>query len=77
MEQWMEKPCIGCSRVENPDRCDNKDCGLWRKWFIRRWNWTRALCQGKGDPCETCLSPKQLCFAPCQGKLAWDQRFER
>ena len=74
MEKWKENPCIGCTRVEDPQRCDNKNCGLWRKWFFRRWNWTRALFLGSGDPCDCCPSPRQLCFEPCQQKQTWERR---
>lgn len=48
MEKWKEKPCIGCSRVENPDRCDNKDCKRWQRWFIHRWEQLRRAA-GKGE----------------------------
>ena len=30
-------PCTNCTRVCNPAECDNKRCGPWRNWFIRRW----------------------------------------
>lgn len=31
-------PCLSCTRVENPDGCENKNCKLWKTWFLRRWN---------------------------------------
>ena len=41
MEQWKDCPCTGCQRVTDPDRCDNKECMRWRKWFIGRWDQLR------------------------------------
>jgi len=43
MEKWKESPCTHCSRVTNWARCDNKDCALWRKWFLNRWQQLRKL----------------------------------
>lgn len=31
-------PCMKCVRVSQPTQCDNKDCGVWRKWYIEKWN---------------------------------------
>jgi len=31
-------PCLGCNRVPDPDNCDNKNCMLWRRWFLHRWS---------------------------------------
>lgn len=30
-------PCIRCTRVVDPDACENKNCKLWKTWFLRRW----------------------------------------
>ena len=38
----MKKPCITCTRVTDPDNCDNKDCMLWQRWYIETWNAMRA-----------------------------------
>lgn len=31
-------PCLNCTRVADPRGCDNKDCRVWQKWFIGRWD---------------------------------------
>ena len=48
MENGKKSPCIGCSRVANWEKCDNKDCARWRKWFIHRWEQLRKAA-GKGE----------------------------
>lgn len=30
-------PCESCSRVLDPDGCENKNCKFWKAWFLRRW----------------------------------------
>ena len=30
-------PCVNCTRVANPGDCENKNCKLWKTWFLRRW----------------------------------------
>lgn len=30
-------PCEGCTRVVNPDACENKLCKDWKAWFLSRW----------------------------------------
>lgn len=32
-----KSPCEGCTRVCDPAGCDNKNCKLWKAWFLRRW----------------------------------------
>ena len=34
----MNNPCNCCTRVEFPRLCENKECTLWRRWFIQKWN---------------------------------------
>jgi hypothetical protein len=34
----LPEPCRGCTRVKNPAVCENKECSLWRQWFIKRWD---------------------------------------
>lgn len=34
----MRKPCIYCTRVTDPENCDNKNCQLWQRWYIETWN---------------------------------------
>ena len=36
-------PCTYCSRVANPNNCDNKKCVPWQRWFLRKWEHTRNL----------------------------------
>lgn len=36
-------PCAGCTRVPDPEDCENKRCALWRQWYIERWGQTRKL----------------------------------
>ena len=31
-------PCVNCSRVPDPDSCMDKNCLLWQRWFIARWD---------------------------------------
>ena len=35
-------PCFDCKRVKNPKECENKNCQVWRRWFIHRWESLRA-----------------------------------
>ena len=30
-------PCKTCTRVCNPDGCENKNCKFWKAWFLGRW----------------------------------------
>lgn len=30
-------PCQMCTRVADPENCENKCCTLWRNWFLSRW----------------------------------------
>ena len=34
----MRKPCIGCSRVADPQNCEDKSCRAWRRWFVESWD---------------------------------------
>jgi len=80
----MEKrvsPCMACSRVLDPDACENKNCKAWRCWFIARWDQLRTRLGGDQvtaaggyldrDPCEGCPCSGQLCTWSCQEKAAW------
>ena len=33
----MNSPCLECTRVRNPQDCENKGCKDWQAWFIDRW----------------------------------------
>jgi hypothetical protein len=30
-------PCKSCTRVKDPQDCDNKTCAAWREWWLKRW----------------------------------------
>ena len=32
-----QSPCLTCTRVEDPNKCENKTCKLWQNWFLGRW----------------------------------------
>ena len=32
-----EKPCLNCTRVEDPSNCEIKTCGKWRYWWLAEW----------------------------------------
>lgn len=76
-----QSPCIGCRRVADPVNCENKNCALWRPWFISQWERSCAvlrraaapstLQEQASDPCGSCLCPKELCLTPCQRRLVW------
>ena len=34
---YMNSPCVGCTRVKDPQTCENKLCKDWQTWFISRW----------------------------------------
>jgi len=36
MKKRKENPCLHC-RVGDSKTCDNKQCELWRAWFLGRW----------------------------------------
>lgn len=46
-------PCVNCTRVVNPRDCENKNCKLWKAWFLRRWaaiySYGRQCGLGKGN----------------------------
>lgn len=31
-------PCSSCTKVEDPKKCDNKGCKVWKAWFVRQWD---------------------------------------
>lgn len=42
MNKRQPSPCLRCLRVEDPRKCENKNCQLWQRWFIDQWNMLRA-----------------------------------
>ena len=54
---YKESPCKGCTRVANPEGCENKYCKQWRAWFTHRWALIYRFgqkygCAGKGTHYE-------------------------
>ena len=45
-----KSPCEGCTRVCDPAMCDNKNCKLWKAWFLRRW----GMIHGYGKKAGVC-----------------------
>lgn len=41
----LPPPCRNCYQVADPVACENKDCKLWRAWFIAHWNELRKRAQ--------------------------------
>lgn len=39
---YTSSPCLTCARVLNPEKCENKNCGVWRRWFLKSWDNIRA-----------------------------------
>ena len=37
----MNSPCLKCTRVDDPRSCENKNCQVWRNWFVSRWDHLR------------------------------------
>ena len=35
---YTSSPCLTCARVQDPNHCENKNCGVWRKWFLKSWD---------------------------------------
>lgn len=31
-------PCLSCTRVKDPENCENKHCKPWQAWFLQRWS---------------------------------------
>lgn len=38
MEVDKMKPCDNCTRVPNPEDCDNKRCPEWQAWWKPLWD---------------------------------------
>lgn len=38
-------PCADCTRVADPQACDNKNCRQWQKWFLPTWDEIRQKLQ--------------------------------
>ena len=33
----MDKPCSICTKCQDPNKCENKNCKDWKAWFLDRW----------------------------------------
>lgn len=42
-----ESPCCGCCLVADPADCNNKNCQLWQRWYVARWDVLRMRLLGK------------------------------
>jgi hypothetical protein len=36
------KPCLTCTRVADPEKCENINCKAWREWFLKKWGELRG-----------------------------------
>ena len=54
----MNCPCANCCRVPDPRQCEDKNCRLWRRWFVEKWDHLRMTtrlekerqeCQPEGE----------------------------
>ena len=34
----MKSTCLKCTRVRNPKNCEDKNCKVWRQWYISTWD---------------------------------------
>ena len=74
-----ESPCARCRKVAEPEKCDTKECALWRHWFTESWDQLRKELFPKEDPapridpCEGCLIPKAFCAEPCRIREEWEE----
>lgn len=77
-------PCLTCTRVREPRDCENKNCRVWRQWFLKRWEQLRSIPKqqmeaAKPQPLGVCVggqtyaAPNQvenyLKKDPCNGCL--------
>lgn len=42
MQIPIDNPCNHCVRVPDPAQCDNKQCKVWQRWFLDRWQQVRG-----------------------------------
>ncbi len=65
----VQSPCAACTRVPDPVQCENKQCKIWRGWFLERWALLhRPIPRAVPDPCGQCVLPQELCHEPCRQK---------
>lgn len=44
-----KKPCLNCTRVEDPSDCEIKTCSVWKKWWLKRWERVRKELQASRE----------------------------
>ena len=58
-------PCSTCLRVLDPENCENKECRLWQRWFVGRWEqlrqYPRRVMDLPGQPAGVYIGGK--CYA--------------
>lgn len=59
----MKCPCLTCTRVRDPQNCENKVCKDWRAWFIDRWEAMRKQVRADMD-----RTPVAECGVPLGGQ---------
>ena len=70
------KPCLLCTRVQDPDACENKQCAQWRSWFLAKWNHTKQLfgCSPAYiNPCQDCQQAEIFCTEHCPARIRYEQ----
>ena len=85
---YRVSPCLCCTRVSDPENCENKGCVPWRKWFLARWEilhaYPRWVKEQKGEPAGVCIGGQHyappgllegyLQKDPCDGCVCtWEQ----
>lgn len=75
-----QSPCVTCTRVPNPNDCENKLCQPWKRWFLARWAEIHAYAQHNAviknlsnDPCDKCVCFGKACTGPCRIKQIWQE----
>lgn len=61
--KFQESPCLTCTKVPIPSQCENKNCVLWRKWFLRSWENIRSYPRKRMD-----LAPTKPMGVPLGGR---------
>ena len=49
----MNSPCLTCTRVKDPQNCENKLCKDWQAWFIHRWESMREAVRTQMEQAPT------------------------
>ena len=49
----MNSPCLNCTRVREPQNCENKTCKDWQAWFIDRWESMREYVRAEMEKAPT------------------------